>query len=163
MKLKVPYHSQYIEIENPFWNIRGCGSACFKMVTDFHEILTPSLLELCEEAKEKGGYDINNGWVHDYIVEKAKQLGLNAYREEGLHDTTNLKAVLDKGNPVIVSVEKKVLEQSRFHMIVLVGYEDGSFIYNEPEATVKEKGIERRCTEEIFMNYWRGKAIFISK
>lgn len=163
MKLNVPYFSQFIDVQDPFWNIRSCGAACLKMVTEFHGKQTPSLIELCEEAKEKGGYDINNGWVHEYLVKKINELGLIARCEEGLQSADTLIEDLNNGNPVIVSVEKKVLEQARFHMIVLVGYEDGEFIYHEPESTVKKKGLERKCSEKVFMNYWRGKAIFISK
>jgi hypothetical protein len=81
-------------------------------------------------------------------------------------------------------VEKRVLEQKRFHMLVIVGYDraltsqteagdadmvngEGTrvvfkFFYHEPESTDKEKGKFRACDEETFLSYWRGKAIFIS-
>lgn len=163
MKLTVPYYSQFVDIQDSFWILRACGAACLKMVTEFHHKEVPDLLALCNEAKDRGGYDMANGWVHDYVVTKAKELGLEAHRKEGLTSTEEIIISLNAGNPVIVSVEKRVLEQKRFHMVVIVGREDGIFIYHEPESTDKEKGQYRACDTETFLNYWRGKAIFISK
>jgi ABC-type bacteriocin/lantibiotic exporter with double-glycine peptidase domain len=163
MKLTVPYYSQFADIQDPFWMLRACGAACLKMVAELHGKETADLVSLCNEAKDRGGYDMQNGWVHDYLVMKAQELGLQAERKEGLTDTIDMVSSLESGNPVIVSVEKRVLEQTRFHMVVLVGYENGKFFYHEPESTDKEKGQYRMCDESTFMNYWRGKAIFISK
>lgn len=163
MKLAVPYYSQFVDIQDPFWMLRACGAISLKMVAEWSGKDVPDIVTLCNEAKERGGYDMSNGWVHDYLVTKACELGLHAERKEGLTTLDEIKASLEDGYPVIVSVEKRVLEQTRFHMLVAVGYEDGSIIYHEPESTDKEKGQYRTCTEEVFMNYWRGKAIFISQ
>jgi hypothetical protein len=163
MKLTVPYYSQFVDIQDPFWMLRACGAACLKMVAEFQGAQVPDLVSLCNEAKEKGGYDMTNGWVHDYLVMKARALGLEAERKEGLSSADDIFASLDACNPVIASVEKRVLEQTRFHMIVVVGYEDGKVIYHEPESTDKEKGQYRTCDIQTFTSYWRGKAIFISK
>lgn len=162
MKLTVPYYSQFIDIADPFWMLRGCGAVSFAMVATFHGVKIPSIIDFCNEAKDVGGYDMTNGWVHDYLVNKAKEYGLEAERKEGLTDLNEIMSSLEKGNPVIVSVEKRVLEQKRFHMLVVVGYEDGMIIYHEPESTDKERGQYRRCDTETFMNYWRGKALFVS-
>lgn len=162
MKLSVPYYSQFVDIEDPFWMLRACGAACLKMVAEFHGATVPDLLELCNEAKERGGYDMVDGWVHDYLVTKAQELGLTAYRKEGLTSIDEIKAHLESG-PVIASVEKRVLEQKRFHMIVITGIEDDVVIYHEPESTDKGRGTNRVCTLNTFMDYWRGKAIFVSK
>lgn len=163
MKLNVPYYSQYLDIIDSFWIIRGCGAVSLKMVAEFHSVVVPDILTLCNEAKDKGGYDMKNGWIHDYLVSKARELGLRAERKEGLIDIKDITAFLDKGNPVIVSVEKRVLEQTRFHIIVVVGYEGNNIFYHEPESTDRESGQYRVCDTETFMNYWRGKAIFVSK
>lgn len=162
MKLTVPYYSQFIDIQDPFWMLRGCGAASLKMVAEFHGKEVPDLLSLCEEAKERGGYDMVNGWVHDYIVMKAKELGLEAERKEGMNEPDEIFVSLKAGNPVIVSVEKRVLEQRRFHIVVVTGYDDGKVIYHEPESTDRERGQYRTCDIDTFMNYWRGKAIFSS-
>ena len=205
MKLDVPYYSQFVDIQDPFWMLRACGGVSLAMVAEFHGVQIPELASLCNEAKERGGYDMTNGWVHDYLVTRAQEFGLDAYRKEGLTDIEEIIAALQAGNPVIVSVEKRVLEQKRFHMIVLVGYDksqttqtnadladntlhaegrgkdaeergqnsdsstsynlqaDGYLHYHEPESTDKEKGKFRTCDVATFMQYWRGKAIFIKK
>ena len=176
MKLTVPYHSQYLDVQSPFWMLRACGAASFAMVAEFYGKEIKSIEAFCEEAKSCGGYDMTNGWLHDYLVTKAQELGLHAERKEGLTSIDQIITSLDKGNPVIVSVEKRVLEQTRFHMVTIVGYEkkqDTSTTYNlspitclyyhEPESTDASRGEFRECDVETFMNYWRGKAIFISK
>ncbi len=211
MKLDVPYYSQFVDVQDSFWMLRACGMISLTMVSEFHGVQKEEILTLCEEALTRGGYDIENGWIHDYLVTKAKEIGLEAYRKEGLTDVQEIIASLDAGNPVIVSVEKRVLEQKRFHLIVLVGYDksqieklgfedvrsqeakdqgvdladntqhadshgqnsdsatsyklqaNGCFYYHEPESTDKEKGKFRSCDISTFMQYFRGKAIFISK
>lgn len=168
MKLEVPYYSQFVDITDSFWMLRACGACALTMTVEAHGVRVPDILTLCNEAKDKGGYDMENGWLHDYLVTKAQELGLEAYRKEGITDVVEIIDYLKKSNPVIVSVEKRVLEQKRFHMIVLVGYEekDGTvtdFYYHESESTDKEKGKYRVCTAETFLEYFRGKAIFIKK
>jgi hypothetical protein len=187
MKLPVPYYSQFIDVVDPFWMLRACGAMCLKMVAEYQGVNVPDILSLCNEARERGGYDMQNGWVHNYIVTKAQELGLNAYRtEREVPIVDEIIASLDAGNPVIVSIEKRVLEQKRFHMIVIVGYEKGGeeesqdgvasefatsyklmansgFYYHEPESTDKNRGMYRVCDVETFKQYWRGKAIFITK
>ena len=162
MKLSVPYYSQFVDTQDPFWMLRACGGCCLKMVADFHGKDTPDIVSLCNEAKERGGYDMTNGWVHDYLVTKACELGLQAERKEGLEIIDEILQSLDRGDPVIVSVEKRVLEQTRFHMIVVVGYEGDTMFYHESESTDKERGQYRTCSQDVFMNYFRGKAIFIT-
>ncbi len=173
MKLNVPYYSQYLDVSDPFWMLRACGAVSFKMVAEFQGVEVPDIITLCNEARDKGGYDMTNGWVHDYLVTKAQGLGLHAERKEGLTDIKEITDFLDAGNPIIVSVEKKVLEQTRFHMLVIVGYEIKTnpeslvpvtyFYYHEPESTDKDRGAYRMCDMKTFMDYWRGKAIFVSK
>lgn len=163
MKLSVPYYSQFIDIEDPFWMLRACGAVSLKMVAEFHGKTVPDILSLCNEARDRAGYDMTNGWIHDYLITKARELGLQAKRKEGMSDLDEILTSLELGNPVIVSVEKRVLEQKRFHMLVLVGFDNNGFIYHEPESTDKEKGQYRTCSYDTFMDYWRGKALFISK
>ena len=192
MKLDVPYYSQFVDIQDPFWMLRACGATSLKMVLEFHGKVVPDIVTLCNEAKERGGYHMANGWVHDYLVKKAQELGLQAYRKEGLTSLDEIKASLDAGNPVVVSVEKRVLEQKRFHIIVIVGYDtvaedrgtnaegtrenapsvstnsseliaNSCLYYHEPESTDKEKGKYHSCDEATFMEYFRGKAIFFTK
>ncbi|MDB5260691.1 MAG: hypothetical protein JWN37_922 [Candidatus Nomurabacteria bacterium] len=163
LKLEVPYYSQYIDISDPFWMLRGCGAVSLKMVLDFHRVPTPDLVMLCNELKDRGGYHMENGWIHDQLVEYVCEKGMHAERKEGLTSLKEILNSLENGNPVIASVEKRVLEQKRFHMIVVTGYENGMIIYHDPEYTNKERGQNRSCTQAEFMNYWRGMVILISK
>lgn len=168
MKLEVPYYSQFLDVVDPFWMVRACGAISLKMIAEYHGKHIPEIVAFCKEAYDCGGYDMKNGWVHDYLVMKARELGFNAERKEGLTAVDTLVASLKHGNPVIVSVEKRTLEQVKYHMLVLVGYEerDGvitDFYYHEPESTSRERGQYRTCTAETFLTYWRGKAIFISQ
>jgi hypothetical protein len=142
------------------------------MVLEYHGKTVPDIVTLCNEARDRNGYDMENGWIHDYLVTKANEGGVSAYRKEGLTNLVDIISSLEAGNPVIVSVEKRVLEQRRFHIIVLTGYQQkedgssvdaGSFTYHEPESTTKEKGRHRTCTATTFLEYWRGKAIFIAQ
>lgn len=160
--LPVPYYSQFVDINDPFWMLRACGGLSLRMVAEFHGKQFPDFLSFCEDAKRDGGYSMVNGWVHDYLIEKAKSLGLQAYRKEGLTSIEEIVSSLSSGNPVIASIEKRVLEQKRFHMIVIIGYENGTIYYHESESTDKEKGRARSCSEAVFMDYWRGMAIFIT-
>ena len=163
MKLSVPYYSQFIDVDEPFWMLRACGAVCIKEVAEYQGKDTANIVAICNEARDCGGYHMTNGWVHDYIVTKLTELGLQVYRKEGLENIDEIVVSLNAGNPVIVSVEKRVLEQTRFHLIVVVGYEDGKIIYHESESTDKERGQYRECTQKIFLEYFRGKGIFVSK
>lgn len=163
MRLAVPYYSQFIDIHDEYWMLRACGAASFKMVAEYYGVPSIDMVDFCNSAKENGGYDIQNGWVHEYLLTKARELGLQGSREEKMTSIEHIFSSLEKGEPVIASVEKRLLEQKRFHMIVIVGYEEGKIIYHEPESTDKEKGQYRECDMETFMSYWRGMAIFITK
>lgn len=168
MKHNVPYYSQFLDIQDPFWMLRACGAVSLQMVLEFFGKDKRDLVEICKEALLKEGYHIENGWVHDYLVSYAQSHGLCSYRKEQVEDVSEIANHLQKYGPVIVSVEKRVLEQKRFHIIVLTGYELDEtgivthFYYHEPESTNKEKGQYRKCDLNQFMNFWRGKAIFIS-
>lgn len=170
IKLNVPYHSQFLEVEDHFWNIRSCGGTCIKMCLDYYNVSAPSVLEIMQEALKTGGYDMSNGFVHDWAVNYFKNYNLESYRKEELNSFVEIKESLEKGDPVIVSVTKKTLEQNKFHLLLVVGYEyEGenenknvkNVIYHEPESTAIDRGMYRVCDIETFMNSFRGKAIFV--
>ena len=182
MKLSVPYYSQFIDTQDSFWMLRACGATAMKSIGEFYGISMPTIVSLCEEARDRNGYHLENGWVHDYIVTRLKEAGLEVYRKEGMLDIEEITTSLLHNEPVIVSVEKRVLEQTRFHLIVLVGYEQAEtnknedvlvtsyklkandfLYYHESESTSKERGEYRKCDVETFMKYWRGKAIYAKK
>ena len=174
VKLDVPYSSQFLDAQDSFWNIRSCGGACIKMVLDYYASINSdiksnlSILEIMNTAKETGGYDTENGFIHDWAVKYFKQMGLGSYRQEGLSGFEEIKESLDNNNPVIVSVTKKVLEQNKFHLILIVGYEmetnilnkGGEIVnkvmYHEPESTDVSRGSFRSCDMDTFLAFWRG-------
>ena len=204
-KLEVPYHSQFLEVSDSFWNIRSCGGACIKMCLDYFYNTQQkdslenkkdtnnqvSILEIMKLAKESGGYDMDNGFVHDFAVIYFKENGLESYRkevskksisekeletEEGYIIRTGLEKEIifnkiieniDNNNPVIVSIIKNTLEQTKYHLILVVGYKSENkkithIIYHEPESTDPSRGAFRECELKVFERSWRGKAIFVS-
>ncbi|MDQ5957365.1 MAG: hypothetical protein QG614_340 [Patescibacteria group bacterium] len=191
-KLDVPYHSQFLEVEDYFWNIRSCGGSCMKMCLDYffekeNKSFEKSIKDIMEEAGEGGGYDMQNGFVHDFAVKYFESNNLQSHRVEIDKSVTNEKELedkkleileevlvsLDQDNPVMVSIVKHTLEQNKFHIILLVGYRYEldmnsnrsitSIIYHEPESTDLVKGAYRECSLDIFLENWRGKAIFVSR
>lgn len=182
--LEVPYRSQFLEVEDFFWNIRSCGGTCIKMLLDFYKIKTPSILEIMNEAFNHGGYDISNGFVHDFAVNYFIKNNLKSYRK-GIDKNISkdshefkLKQIeifnemvdsIKNNSPVIVSIQKHTLEQNKFHLIVLTGLEfsdEGEVIsiyYHEPERTDPESGKNRKCDIKTFFDNWNNRAIFCFK
>ena len=182
MKLNVPYHSQFLEVEDFHWNIRSCSGACTAMVLEYLTGKKIDILEFMKEAEGNGGYDKINGMNHDYIINFFEKEGLKSWRYKNLDTKDTLAEIdilveeLEKGNPVIVSINKYILEQKKFHLILLIGLEKDEignithFYYHEPEATIVSVeddlavGGANRCVDvETFKKCWRGKAIFVSK
>ncbi len=177
-KLSVPYHSQFLEVSDNFWNIRSCGASCIKMILDYQKIESPGVLEIMKLAEFEGGYDMKNGFIHDWAVGYFQKNNLHSYRKEAANEEekegllAEMFISIRKENPVIVSVEKRVLDQKKYHLILVVGYEYENIddmhhiknvIYHDPESTDKDRGAYRACDVETFMNHWRGKAIFVSR
>lgn len=176
MKLDVPYYSQFLDVnDNPYWMPRACGMVCLKMILDYHGRKTPPLLEMCEKGKRDGGYG-PSGWFHDYFVKTAKEYGLDSERGEKIGEILGLQKIHDElkdGRPVIVSVSKYTLGQTKFHMVVLTGYEENDgiefperkgqltgFYFNEPESLSKEQGKDLFVDIKSFKHDWRRMAIF---
>ncbi len=166
MKISVPYFSQYLDVADLNIAPRACGFAVLKMLLHFYQKDSPDIAALFKKAVAEGGYN-QNGLAHDYSVALLKSYGLKASRVEGLpqNDFSLISADLENGRPVIVSVEKKVLEQKRFHQVLLVGQEERAgvwgFWYHEPESLSKEEGVGpyRFVSQETFSLFWRGMAI----
>ncbi len=182
MKLEVPYHSQFLEVEDSYWNIRSCSGACFAMVVEYFLKKKIDILEFMKTAEKEGGYSVLNGMGHDYLISSLEKEGLKSWRyknpetKDRLDSIETLVEQLKNNNPVIVSINKFILEQTKFHSILLVGFEENElgeithFYYHEPEATVvsveddKAVGGAFRCCDVItFKNSWRGRSIFVSK
>ncbi len=189
MKLNIPYYSQFLDVHDEYWMPRACGMACLKMVLDFYLPApqsnatrqtggkqTPPLLEMCQTGEKEGGYS-KHGWFHEYFLKVARRYGLNAERGEKIGEIMGLQKIHDElkaNHPVIVSVSKHTLGQTKFHMVVLTGYEENTesefpdrrdqltgFYFNEPEALSLEQGKDLFVDIKTFARDWRKMAIFI--
>jgi len=171
MKLDVPYYSQFLDVNDPYWMPRACGMCCLKMVLDFFGEKTPPLLEMCRTGEKEGGYS-KHGWFHDYLLKVARGYGLEAERGEKIGEIMGLQKIHDElkdGRPVIVSVSKHSLGQNKFHMVLLTGYEENEngtvfgFYYNDPESLYVEEGKGLFADIKDFKRDWRRMAIFIRR
>lgn len=169
-KLNVPYYSQFNDIDDKYWIPRACVPVCLKMILDFHRVESPPLQELIKIADKKGGFG-PSGWYHNVIVDLAKEYGLDAHREEKMDFDEGLKKIvnyLEEENPIIVSTPKFILEQKKFHTVVLIGFKrEGGKIkglyFNDPESTGLRGGQNLFVSLDTFKKEWRRMAIFISK
>jgi len=182
MKIQVPYHSQFLEVKDYEWNIRSCTGACTAMTLEFFTGKKLDILGFMKKADEEGGYSRLNGMSHDYLISFFESNGLKSwrYKSEATKDVLDtvepIVESLQKGNPVIVSINKYILEQKKFHTVLVIGYEENDqgevthFYYHEPEATVAKVegdsavgGEGRKCDIETFKKFWRGRAVFVGK
>lgn len=176
MILNVPYHSQFTDISDPYWMLRGCSIVCLKMVLGYYG-KNREIMDLINEGKEAGGYG-KSGWFQDAVVALAKANGVNSFRKEGIDENLGVEEIrenLDKGNPVIISGVKHFMEQTKFHLVVITGYEEeegklSGFYYHDPENTDKnraendrERGYNRFVSLENFKKDWRKMAIYFEK
>jgi hypothetical protein len=175
MKLGIPYYSQFLDVEDQYWMPRACGFACMKMIYDYFDVKGEDITQLAEKALNNDGYG-SSGLVHDYVVEEFKRAGLSAYRREGMdagEGVGELEAALRAGNPVIVSGDKIIFGQHKFHMVVLSGLKEKEdiegapelegFYIHDPENLSHEKGKHIYVSLHDFLTSWRGKAIFVSR
>jgi len=171
MLLDVPYTSQYRDISDPYWKDRGCAVACAKMVLDMTEKEIPTLDALVLECKELYGYDPELGWTHVAISNLMKKYGVSSARKEykmaGLFETgvQDIKDALRGGNPVMISAVRRWREETKFHMVLFVGFEmEGNeisgFYYHDPDTKEGEEGANLFVSFKTFERYWRRLAIF---
>lgn len=168
--LTVPFYSQYMDIHDPHWMIRGCGITCIKMALDYFGAKTPDLDELIKKAVSMGAYG-DSGWYHDGLIAVANEYGADAWRKEDMDNKEGIKEMLDHikaGGVVIASVVQRLLGRHKFHQVLLIGYresEDGflGFYYHDPMSSDREQGKGLYVEEDVFKVYWRNKAIFLKK
>ncbi len=176
MKLNVPYYSQYTDVADSDWQPRACAIACLKMALDFEadnfDTVIPSLDKLIKEGIDIDAFNIKEGWSHMGMVFISHNHGVPAYREEfrSMYNKREQRLVtighakilrrLEEGKTSIVSVEGNFKDGGESHQVLIVGHEDGDFIYHEPSAK-DGTGSFRHISEEEFLRHWRHLAIFI--
>lgn len=171
MKLNIPYYSQFLDVDDQYWSPRACGPVNLYTALIFLKKVPENmtLIDLIKKMNNDEGY-YTNGWRHDVFVNTAHEFGLlKAHREEKIDFDSGLlkiKENLDAGFPVIFSVIKRTLEQTKFHMLLAIGYEPENnrsikgLYYYDPESTDREKGKDHFATKEMLEKDWRRMAIF---
>lgn len=172
--MNVPYYSQRLDIEEEHWRGKACTIANIKMLFDYYSVQTPSLAELIDECFAMGGFG-EHGWIHEKVVQLARNYGLPAYRQEfrssnPLHEATlgafGIKKICEsvsKQEPVIVSVRNKFTEGGGYHTILLIDCDAEGFIFHDSDADRREKGEGQKVDFETFKKHWRNLAIFVEK
>lgn len=118
--------------------LSGCGPTCLSMVyigltgdTD----MTPSVL--CQISAENGYYKKGAGTLWALMEEGARQLGLSS-REIPL-DESAMKAQLEQGHPLILSLSKGDFT-SDGHFIVVTGVaQNGEFQVLDPNSRLRSQ------------------------
>lgn len=169
-KLAVPYVSQYLDVQDKEQALKACGMACVYMILKYFETTVPSLDEMVNKGIEEGGFS-KSGWVHDYFVNLFGSLGLTSSRREGMreHDVVLFRESLEKGNPVIISTERRLFDRRTFHMVVLTGFRkdtegklDG-FFYHDPASLQPAEASHQYVSLPVLYLSWRKMAIFASR
>ena len=176
----VPYYSQSLDCLDKegnidkFWFRRSCGMSCVKMTLDyFKEGTNKTLVEMCDEGKNKGGYS-SSGWKHDYFVNLFNEQGLHAFREEKMpfvEGATKIALHIQSGGLAIASCTVNFMMERDFHMILITGvhWKDDrrdtpiGFYYNDPDSLYRDTSQGKYVDLATFSSYWRNMAIFISK
>ena len=165
ISLPIPFYSQRIEDgmfdregfrsreEAAYWQDRGCGVACLKMILDGYRIASNLAIEtsygqLVCQGLEMGAY-CKKGWIHAGLVRLANRYGLqgSAFRNS---DISTLLAELKLQRPCIVSVTTcfrgglnspdGIIFQPGGHLAVALGFnqadgETTGFIVNHPSSS----------------------------
>jgi hypothetical protein len=162
ISFRIPFYSQRVDSwtvdgfiadeEAKYWQQRGCGIACLRMVLDGvlrtrGARLETSYASLISEGLALGAY-CDRGWIHARLVRLAEEYGVQgtAFRST---TTSSIVAELDKDRPCIASVTVK-FEGGQIdasgrplrrggHLAVLFGYAQEAdrvtaFLVNHPSA-----------------------------
>ena len=165
MTIDVPYISQLTDVKNLYWTNRACGAVSLAMVLAYHGSPITDLESFMTEAKEKGGFTQENGWFYSCLEGEAKKRGYDARVKEGTSVEELLQPLRD-GNPVIISVVKRLFGKERGHILVLTGFEMArdeikGFYYNDPESLYEKTGKEQFVLLDDFTFDWKKRALFI--
>jgi len=175
--LDVPYYSQYLHVQDEFWKPRACGIACLKMAMDNFREANLTIDDLINEANKRGGFG-EFGWIHDFIVEMARELGFNSHKKEWKSEIESVQENLiqdatqefidnlSSGCPIIVPTAKSFSEKNKFHQVLLTGFEikKGTlwgFYYHDPDSLDEDSGKHNFVPIDVFKNYWRRMAIYV--
>lgn len=175
--LDAPYYSQHLHVQDSFWQTRACGIVCLKMAMDNFKPTSYSIDELINIANKRGGFG-EFGWIHDFMIDIARSFGFSASRKEWKSEEEHIQELLineavgdfvgnlSQGFPIIISTTKNFAEPSKFHQVLLTGFEMKEdtilgFFYHDPDAMSEEAGKHNFVPIDAFKNYWRKLAIYV--
>jgi uncharacterized protein YvpB len=165
MVIDVPYISQLTDIEDRYWTNRACGAVALAMVLAYHKKPIEDLQEFLTTAKEKGGFTQEDGWFYAYLENEAKERGFATVFREGA-SSEELLTHLREGNPVIISVVKRLFGKERGHILVLTGFEMArdeikGFYYNDPESLYERTGKGQFVLLDDFESDWKKRMLVL--
>jgi len=159
---KVPFYSQFKDIQSPKWQKVGCGIASLTMIIDFYTPNAVSVNTLLTQGIAAGAYDQNAGWIYKGLIQLSQKYGLDgAYHDLSKLDSQTAFAQFKKylqDGPVILAVHYKFDPKSTIpHLVVINGIDNDVVYYNDPAAQVGEKKI----STADFLKGWKKKIIVI--
>lgn len=159
---RVPFYSQFHDIERVEWQKLGCGIADLAMIIDFYKPGIVSVGTLLEEGISFGAFRDGAGWKHKDLVSLARRYGFYG----STHDLSNFTAdaafiefekFLNEG-PVIASVHYRFDPKSTIpHLAVINGVSGDTLYYNDPAGA---RGGESISVPE-FKEAWKKRFIVI--
>ncbi|KKT92099.1 MAG: hypothetical protein UW93_C0001G0098 [Parcubacteria group bacterium GW2011_GWC1_45_13] len=170
IKLNVPYYSQRLDVLDPEWKSRSCGTCAFKMAMEFLGPEKINLDDLTKEGLAFGAYLNGVGWIHQGLIDLAKKHGFkNSFRKEWLEDKKQdgigfITENLEKNIPVLASVKNA----GGGHIILIVGLKGSGeapegFYFHDPNAYRAVEGEFKFLNLPEFLKVWKGRIIVISK
>lgn len=169
----IPYFSQWTDTHDEYWKSRTCTIACLaSIIASRHpeeEAQFRPLDTLVAEALALDARDPNIGWIHERIVELAKQHGVQLTRREYKtgNDTediargfTEIDTALEHGGLVTLSVKRGWKDDGTAHTVLVVGKVGDEYVIYEPDAKSKDEGGVLHLSKENLAKYWRRLAIF---
>lgn len=184
MILDIPYQSQLpLETEG---KVRWCGLVSLWMVLSYYlKEEAPNPQQIIEKYGTE--FDINGhqhkdllkiardfglkGFRKSWWAEPGVQPILEKFRAEGESQEeinewlkTNvdeglftIKNFIEKGNPVIVSMDKQFSSTNDTHLVVAIGSEKDSLAIHDPY----QNGANYKISEEYFREHWLKQGLFI--
>lgn len=146
----------------------SCGMCAIAMILASYNN-NISLPELIEKGHKEGGYG-TNGWVHQYFIDLLSSYGITAERKENISLQNGVREIsqsIKEKKPVIISGRKQFMEQTSFHMVLIVGIREDQnnnctgFFYHDPAIKNKKEGSYHFVSIPNFFQYWRQMAIML--
>lgn len=159
---KVPFYSQFVDIDAPEWKKIGCGVTSLAMVVNYYEPGAVSVNTLLRKGIAADAYLKNAGWTYSGLIKlgnaydlKGKSYDLGAQSVQTAF--AQFKKELQDG-PVIASVHYKFDPKSTIpHLVVMTGITDEGLSYNDPAA----KNGGKTISVDKFLKAWKKRFIVI--